>query len=289
MRDLPFAKGQALGNDYLVVDAADLTNAPTARLARALCDRNRGAGSDGLCVIDLSQDAFNLEIFNPDGSAAEKSGNGLRIVAAYLHARGLVDVDQEFPVRLPTDTVRLRVIGKNDAGELDIIAEMGRADFAGSAVGLAQPEEVLGHELRLEGDDVALINTVSMGNPHCVVLVDALERADFLRRAPQLAKHRAFANGTNVQFARVAGPDTIEAWIWERGVGETLASGSSACAVAAVAMRRGLVTARELTITTPGGSVLVHVAEDYAIRLRGPAQIVYTGVVPATVVRGWEK
>jgi diaminopimelate epimerase len=287
MRDLPFAKGQALGNDYLVVDAADLTSAPTARLARAICDRNRGAGSDGLCVIDVREDPFQLVIFNPDGSTAEKSGNGLRIVAAYLHTRGLVDIDEEFTVRLPTDDVRLRVVGKRDAGELDIIAEMGRAEFKGASAGYSASGEVLGHDLPLEGDDVARINVVSMGNPHCVVLVDSLDRADFTRRAPQLAKHGAFANGTNVQFARVTGGDTIEAWIWERGVGETLASGSSACAVAAVAVRRALVTARELTISMPGGSVLVHVAEDYAIRLRGPAQIVYTGVVPAAVLEGW--
>jgi diaminopimelate epimerase len=90
-----------------------------------------------------------------------------------------------------------------------------------------------------------------------------------------------------VQFARIAGPDSIEAWIWERGVGETLASGSSACAVAAVAVRRGLVGARDLTILMPGGRLSVQVADDYAIRLRGPAQIVYTGVVPAAVLQGW--
>jgi diaminopimelate epimerase len=287
MTDLRFAKGQALGNDYLVIDAADISFEFSPALARALCDRNRGAGADGVLIADLSASPIRLELLNPDGSEAEKSGNGLRIFAAYLYGRGIVGMEP-FQVRLVKDDVTLRVDEIGTFGELQIVADMGRADFRGSEVGFTpRAGEVLGEELSLGDAGSARVHTVSLGNPHCVVLNKTLDRADFLRRAPRLATNAAFRAGTNVQFARVASDNEVEAWIWERGVGETLASGSSACAVAAVATRLGLVSSRDLTILMPGGSVQVHVGEDYSIRLRGPAQIVYAGVVASDIVEAW--
>jgi diaminopimelate epimerase len=295
MPALPFQKGQALGNDYLVVDRADLSFEFTPALARALCDRHRGAGSDGVLIADLS-DGFELRIMNPDGSPAEKSGNGLRIFAAYLHGRGLVG-NEWFEVALVKDRVRMRVEEALGGGVLQIRAEMGRASFDGRDIGFhrvqsnegaaSNPGEVLGERLALEGGDEAEITTVSLANPHCVVFVDALDRADFLLRAPQLCTHVAFAAGTNVQFARVKSPHDLEAWIWERGVGETLASGSSACAVAAAAVRRGFVQPGTFTVHMQGGEAEVEVAPDYFVRLRGPAQIVYAGEVSGPVVEGW--
>jgi diaminopimelate epimerase len=287
MPELPFKKGQALGNDYIVVDQGDISFEVTPALARALCDRNRGAGSDGVLIADLTTQPIKLKILNPDGSEAEKSGNGLRIFAAYLHGRGIV-ATEPFQVRLVKDEVTLRVDAIEKFGVLQVVADMGRADFHGSAVGFSQRAgEVLGEEVLLGDAGTALVHTVSLGNPHCVVLTDRLERADFLRRAPRLATHGSFRAGTNVQFAHVVSDNEVEAWIWERGAGETLASGSSACAVAAVATRMGLVHSRDLTISMPGGSVEVHVDDDYSIRLRGPAQMVYSGVIPADVVSGW--
>lgn len=342
MSELPFAKGQALGNDYIVVDAADLDAPPSGPFIRALCDRHRGVGSDGLLVGALSGGGIALRIFNPDGSEAEKSGNGLRIFAAYLHGRGLVGSDP-FTVRLPGEEVGMQVLGAAPGGALHIVVDMGRASFLAGDVGFRpeqdaeaqagtaaytgeggrrggdprpgggtrasgdearggdvgrggdarpdveppRPDEPHAYVLDLGDGSTATVHPVSVGNPHGVVFVDALERDDFLYRAPRLATHPAFAAGTNVQFARPVGPGTIEAWIWERGAGETLASGSSACAVAAAAVGLGLVSERDVNVRMPGGSVDVAVAEDGSVRLAGPAQIVYLGRVRADVVQAW--
>jgi diaminopimelate epimerase len=226
-----------------------------------------------------------LRIYNPDGTEAEKSGNGLRIFGAYLYGRGLVGTDW-FDVKLIKDTVAMRVEQVLDAGALMIRAAMGRADFNETAVAFSGGS---GEELALPEGGTAVVNTVSLSNPHCVVFVDTLERADFLRRAPQLCNHVAFRFGTNVQFARVIDRSNVQAWIWERGVGETLASGSSSCAVAAAAVRNALVDAGLITIHMRGGEAEVEVRPDYEVLLRAPAQIVMHGHIPAAVVHGWNK
>lgn len=283
-----FAKGQALGNDYLVADEKDLPWPMTPERIRAICDRHHGAGSDGILLKGESDTApFRLRIYNPDGTEAEKSGNGLRIFGAYLHDRGLVR-KETFQVDLATDSVEMTVEGPDGEGGVMVLVAMGPARFSGAAVGFTpEPGEALGWELPIEGVGSAAVHVVSLGNPHCVVLVDELDRADFLRRAPRLATHPSFRAGTNVQFARVAGPEVVEAWIWERGAGETLASGSSACAAASVARKMGLVTASELRVEMPGGSVEVAIDDDWQIRLRGPAQVVYHAEVTPGVAEAW--
>ncbi|HSJ23817.1 MAG TPA: diaminopimelate epimerase [Longimicrobiales bacterium] len=278
MAGLRFFKGQALGNDYLVVDAADLPADMSPALGRLICDRHRGAGSDGVLIGELDRTPFRLRIMNPDGTWAEKSGNGLRIFGAYLHHRGLVQQDAWFDVELPRDTVSMRVEDELDAGTLMIRAQMGAAAFDGQLIGFT-PEsgEALGYELELPRGGTADVNTVYLGNPHCVVFVDELRRDDFLDRAPQLCTHAAFEAGTNVQFARVVGPSEIEAWIWERGAGETLASGSSACAVAAAAVKRGFVPAGRIMVSMEGGEAEITVGDAFDVMLLGPAQVVYEG------------
>ena len=284
MSDVIVSKGHGLGNDYLITDASRLPAPLSPARIRFLCDRHRGLGSDGILLADL-RDGIALRIFNPDGSEAEKSGNGLRIFGAWLYRHGLVGLDEWFEVRLLRDTVRMRVEAELEYGALRIRAELGRAVFRGQAVGF-QPraDEVLDFELALPAGGSARINTVSLANPHCVVFVDVLERADFLVRAPQLCTHPEFAAGTNVQFARVVGPRTIEAWIWERGVGETLASGSSASAVSAAAVRRGLVPGGALQVVMQGGTADIKVTPDYQVILVAPAQLIYT----ANLERGAE-
>ena len=283
MRDLSFAKGHGLGNDYLVVDAADLAFDVSSSFIRAICDRHRGPGSDGLLIGTIKDSGISLRIYNPDGTEAEKSGNGLRIFGAYLHGRGLVG-DDWFDVELVKDNVSMRVEQELEAGALMIRAAMGRANFDEAAVSFSGRS---GEELKLPEGGTALVNTVSLSNPHCVVFVEALERTDFQRRAPQLVNHAAFQFGTNVQFAQVHDRKRVRAWIWERGVGETLASGSSSCAVAAAAVKRGLLDAGLITVEMPGGHAEVEVRPDFEVMLRAPAQIIYHGVVPAVVLAAW--
>jgi diaminopimelate epimerase len=284
MGDLRFAKGHGLGNDYLVVDTADLDFEVSPAFIRAICDRHRGPGSDGLLVGTISEGAgISLRIYNPDGSEAEKSGNGLRIFGAYLYGRG--DVEQDwFDVKLVKDTVSMRIEQELDGGALMIRAAMGRASFLESDVAFSGRS---GDAIDLPEGGSAVVNTVSLSNPHCVVFVDALERSDFLRRAPQLCNHIAFQFGTNVQFARALDRNNVQAWIWERGVGETLASGSSSCAVAATAVYKGLADAGIVTVHMPGGDAEVEVRADFQVLLRAPAQIIYSGSIPGVVVGEW--
>lgn len=287
MSDLPFSKGHALGNDYIILDESATGVPLTPALVRALCDRHRGVGSDGVLVGAVDGERIRLRIFNPDGGEAEKSGNGLRIFAAWLHGRGVVG-EEPFRVALPGETVEMQVTGEAGGGALEVRVEMGRATFRGREIGFVPESGEVGPTLlEIHGGERVRVQPVSVGNPHCVVFVDSLEEEAFRRIAPRLSTHPAFAAGTNVQFARVAGADVIEAWIYERGAGETLASGSSATAVAAAAARLGLVATRDLEIRMPGGSVRVTLHDDGALRLQGTAQIVYEGRVRGDVLAAW--
>lgn len=281
-------KGVALGNDYLVVARDDLAWPVTAPSCAAICDRHTGIGSDGLLIGTVDAGRFQLRILNPDGTEAEKSGNGLRIFGAWLHGRGLVQ-DAWFTVDLVKDRVRMRVEEVLPDGALLIRVEMGHASFRGQDVGFTPvPDEVLDVALDLpDGAGAASINTVSLSNPHCVVFVDALEREDFLRRAPRLCTHTAFRAGTNVQFARVVDEGSLEIWIWERGAGETLASGSSACAAAAAAVRRGFLRPGAFEVRMRGGIAEVEISDSYAVRLRGPARIVFSAEIDPAQLREW--
>lgn len=297
---IPFTKGQALGNDYIILDSGAAPR-PAPELVRLLCDRHFGVGGDGVLYggsggfraeigapgADVDEGVvrggidgeFQLTIFNPDGREAEKSGNGLRIFGAWLHSRGLVG-EEPFHVRIPGERVELRVLGAED-GELSIRVAMGRASFFHEDVHFTG-------DTRLEvGDgEVVTVQPVSVGNPHAVVWVGALDVEDFRRLAPRISEHPAFVEGVNVQFASVAGPGTIDAFVHERGAGETLASGSSACAIAAAAVRSGRVQPGRIRVRMPGGTLVVDVTEDFVLDLTGQARIVFEGRFLAPVRSG---
>jgi len=287
MERVSFYKGHGLGNDYIALRLAGLPFSLTPPAVRLLCDRHTGVGSDGvLAFVPADAAEFGLRIFNPDGSEAEKSGNGLRIFAAYLLENGAVQAGTPFTVETPGGTVTLLVHGATDEGVLDVEVEMGTAVFRSEAVGMTGPDRDTGAEvLELAAGDRMDVTAVSVGNPHCVVFEDVVDEEDMRRRAPQISTHASFTRGTNVQFARVAGAGAVEAWVWERGAGETLASGSSACAVAAAAVRRGLVTEREVEVRMPGGTLHVTVREDWGLVLRGPVEGVYGGALTEGMVR----
>jgi len=279
-----FAKGHALGNDYLIVDPTSLSFPLDAAAVRRLCDRHRGVGSDGILVLQSShQAAAGLRILNPDGSEAEKSGNGLRIFARWLAEEGRV-ADDQFTVETAGGVVSCHL--RRVAGRIaDITVDMGTATFQSRDIPCAgPPREVVQEDVEVDGRAVR-ITAVSVGNPHCVVFVDDPETADLHRLGPALERHPLFPRRTNVQLARVEGPDRVRVRVWERGAGETLASGSSACAVVAASARLGY-TGRQVTVIMDGGRLAIEVGNDWGLRMTGPATLVYRGVLAASFASG---
>lgn len=277
-----FAKYHALGNDYLVLEETDWPDLD-AKIVRRLCDRHFGIGSDGVLLrVASAYGAQRVRIFNPDGSEAEKSGNGLRIFARYLYDHRLTSKTQ-FTIETPGGLVGILLdVRDGDVGQITV--DMGAATFASDRIPVTgAPREVVNELIDVAGRPLT-ITAVSVGNPHCVVFVPALADVDLETLGPFLERHPAFPNRTNVQFAEVRSRRRIAILIWERGAGVTMASGSSACAVAAAAVRKGLAD-RNVTIEMPGGSLEISVAEDWSIRMTGPAVEVYSGTFSEAFVQ----
>ncbi len=272
-----FDKYQALGNDYLVLVEPGLDARAEAAWARAICDRHFGVGADGL-LLQRAGRPFALRILNPDGSEAEKSGNGLRIFARWLFDAGQVG---HGPFQL--ETAAGRVGCRVGAGAREIEVDMGRVSFRSQDIPVRGPErEVLREPLELEGERVVL-SAATIGNPHCVVERDRVLEEDCLRLGPQLERHALFPQRTNVQLLRVIDPQNLQIEIWERGAGRTLASGSSSCAAAAVARRLRLCES-SVHVRMAGGVLDVHMAEDFSVRLVGPASPVLDGRLGAELL-----
>jgi len=276
---IPFAKGHGLGNDYLVIEEKDLPRPLTTEAIVRICDRNWGVGSDGILLrVPTARADFGVRILNPDGSEAEKSGNGLRIFAKYLRDHGHAKGDV-FTVDTKGGVVECRCQTR-DGLVTFVTVEMGRATFRPAEIPMTSAaDEAVDVTLAL-GDGAAVTATVvSVGNPHCVVFVDRLDDEETRRVGPLLERHPAFPNRTNVQFARVLGRDVMEIRIWERGAGYTLASGSSSCGAASAAVRTGRCDAGRVTVRMPGGELSVHVRPDWSLRLEGAVEEVCTGVL----------
>ncbi|MFQ5520916.1 MAG: diaminopimelate epimerase [Candidatus Methylomirabilia bacterium] len=280
---IPFVKGQGLGNDYLVLHEKDLDFPLNPVAVQRLCHRNWGIGSDGiLLVVDSANADFGLRIFNPDGSEAEKSGNGLRIFAKYLyehrHARGRV-----FRVETPGGIVVCEC--HLDGGRVgSVTVEMGHANFRAPNIPMDGPDREAVEVPLQVNDRVLRVTAVSVGNPHCVVFCERLDEADVRRLGPLIEHHASFPSRTNVQFARIEGRDRVSILIWERGAGYTLASGSSSCAVASAAVRNGLCDHGSVTVVMPGGELVIEVRPDWSLRLQGPAEEVCVGTLSPDLV-----
>lgn len=276
-------KSHALGNDYMVVDPAALTFSLTPPVIRRLCDRHLGVGSDGILALAPATRAdFGLRIYNPDGSEAEKSGNGLRIFAKFLFDHGYSRAPV-FLVETPGGIARIE-LHLGDGWVEEVTVDVGRATFVSTEIPVTgPPREVVGEVIEA-GDQALEITAVSVGNPHCVVFVPDLNLINLHQLGPLLETHPMFPNRTNVQFAQVVARDRVQILIWERGAGETMASGTSASAVAAASVREGLVD-RSLVVAAPGGELRISVGEDWNIRMTGPASEVYVGTVSHDLVR----
>jgi diaminopimelate epimerase len=264
-------KYQALGNDYLVLDLPGPLEEIVAVLP-ALCDRHLGLGSDGLLAFD--PDAMSVRIFNPDRSEAQKSGNGLRIAAA--HAVLEHGAPERFDLRTVDRSNSVLVLARHGpeiVSELDIGRPSYRAaDLPASFEG--EPDHV---DLDTPAGRVEAV-LVSVGNPHCVVFGEPVTRERCLELGPHLERHPAFPERTNVQLCEVLDRGRVHAEIWERGAGYTLASGTSASAVAAACMRRGLVEG-SVVVQMPGGELAVHRQPGGNLVQAGPARRVYRATV----------
>jgi diaminopimelate epimerase len=283
---IPFVKGHGLGNDYIVIDDRHLWEPLTPPRIARICDRNWGVGSDGILLLVPAWAGadFGLRIFNPDGSEAEKSGNGLRIFAKYLHDHGHTK-GPAFTVDTRGGRVECQCHVR-DGRVNEVTVEMGRATFVAPEIPMNGAErEVVRVPLQV-GDRSLLITALSVGNPHCVVFTDQLDDAELRRLGPLIEHHPAFPNRVNVQFAHVVSPSQVDILIWERGAGYTLASGSSSCAVACAAVKNGLCPPGLVTVRMPGGTLRVDVRPDWSIRLQGPVEEVYTGTLSREFVEG---
>jgi diaminopimelate epimerase len=259
---MQFSKWHALGNSYVVVERTALGRPLDPELARRICDHRYGIGSDGVVeVLSADGDRTEIAIWNPDGSAAEFSGNGSRIAAAWLAGRA------------GTTPVTVSVSGRDYAAAL-------RDGRIAMEIGEIEVGEI--ETLELGGERVEL-TAVSVGNPHAVVRAPA-ERDELLRLGPQLEAHPRFPERTNVQLVRVDGPNELTVLVWERGAGETSASGSSAVAAAAAAITNGWVES-PVAVRMPGGTLTVELDEDARITLVGPAEEICTGEFTAGLRR----
>jgi diaminopimelate epimerase len=283
-----FFRGHGLGNDYIVMDPTELSFTLKPANIKAICDRNWGLGSDGILALVPSKKAdFGLRIFNPDGSEAEKSGNGLRIFARYLHATGKTK-KKHFTVDTKGGLVTIDVHLDRHGDASAVTVGMGRATFKPAALPCALEAEELIQQPIEAADRKLSFTGVSVGNPHCVVFKPAGEswsREELLMLGPALENHRLFPRRTNVQLAVPTGPKEIYILIWERGAGETQASGSSSCAAACAAVRLGLVKS-PVTVNMPGGTLNIEVAPDFSLTMKGPVAEVARGALSPSFVRG---
>ena len=266
-----FTKYHALGNDYLVISIVEMDKARIERI----CHRNYGIGADGILFGPLESKScdFGLRIFNPDGSEAEKSGNGLRIFSRYLWDEGFVE-QAPFTVETLGGMVTCQV----EAGGRVVSVEMGQVSFDGSRVPVwGGAREVLRERMQIADREFEFC-AATVGNPHCIILCENPTPELARRYGPLIETEVRFPNRTNVQFMQVIDRGNIRIEIWERGAGYTLASGSSSTAAAAVAYRLGLCDA-DMTAHMPGGQLEISLSADFRARMRGPVTRVCSGSI----------
>ena len=260
------SKYQGTGNDYLILDPNRNEVTMQQRKVEMICRRNFGVGSDGILYGPVKRDGkIFLKIYNPDGSEAERSGNGIRIFAKYLLDRGYVKAEK-FLLSLSMGG-EVEVSFLNEDGT-DIEVNMGRVDFASEHIPVTGPEREVINEPMMFHDHFYNVTCLAVGNPHCVIMMEDVNGELARELGPYVERDSHFPNRMNMQLLKVVDRENICIEIYERGTGYTLASGSSACAAAAAAYRMGL-TERNVTVHMPGGALRIRVEEDYSIHMRG--------------------
>ncbi len=271
-----FVKSHGLGNDYIVLNKSDIGFELNPEAIRKICDVHFGIGSDGILLKVPSFNAnFGLRILNPDGSEAEKSGNGLRIFAKYLFDYQFAK-SRRFTIETMGGLVQAEIIQEKNGKAKAVKVDMGKAVFESDLIPVKCAQtECIDETLHLEYKDY-LVSCVSVGNPHCVIITENLDEKEVKTFGPQIENNPLFPNRINVQYAKVVSPAELEVMIWERGAGWTLASGSSACAVAAVLFKKGL-TQRHVTVKMPGGELKIETDEDWNMKMTGEVSEIASG------------
>ncbi len=273
--NLAFSKYHALGNDYIVINPKDLPAPLTTEQVRTICHRNFGVGSDGILLGPLPSTTAKcaLKIYNPDGSIAEKSGNGVRIFSRYLWDTKFVGND-EFALQTDGGIVRSTVF---DNGKMARV-EMGQVSFDSEIIPVAGPKrDVINEKISVGGREFTYC-AATIGNPHCVLPLPEISTKLAHEFGPLLEVHPNFPRKTNVQFLKVLDRANIQIEIWERGAGYTLASGSSSSASAAVAHKLGLVD-RSVSVHCPGGIIKIEIGENFSIQMTGSVTRLAEGVI----------
>ena len=278
---LNFIKFHGFGNDYIVIEAnqfPDLNG--LGEFARRICNRHYGAGADGIAVVSPSQDQaadFQVRIFNPDSSEAALSGNGTRCAAAYLYHQKLWQAPE---LRLSTRAgVKRYVLREGDGnGRFVFDSELGQPKFNSAAIPMLTDrpmDQVVDYPLDVAGETFK-VTALEMGNPNCCLFVADFNELDWRKIGREIENHKQFPDRTNVVFVRVKDRNSIELRIWERGVGETTASGTCSCAAAVAAMVRK-ETERAIEVEMPGGRAKIHWRDDGEVVITGTAEVIYAG------------
>jgi diaminopimelate epimerase len=270
---MKFYKYHGLGNDYIVIDPIvnDIKMSP--EFIRLICDRHYGIGSDGILYGPIRKDETpEVRIFNPDGSEAEKSGNGLRIFAKYLFESHYID-KKNFDIKTLGGIVRVQI--QDDTANL-IKINMGKVTFISNEIPVTgNKREVVNELLQVNGAEYK-VTCLSIGNPHCVIPMEDTSEEKVKELGPNIENHKMFPNRINMQLLKVINRSNIEIQIWERGAGYTLASGSSSCAAAAAAHRLGLVD-DQINVKMPGGNLSIEISDNKEIYMTGPVEGVFEG------------
>ncbi len=273
----PFTKMHGIGNDFVLINrfAVELTEAELPELARRMCDRRFGIGSDGLLLAEPGTQAkFRMRMLNPDGSESEMCGNGVRCFARYLQEQGLTT-----ETRIPVETGAGVLVLETKPGGL-VQVDMGPARLTRGEVGMVgDTGQQFINEPVDAADETFMGTAVSMGNPHLVVLVPDADAVDLTRLGPLLEHNELFPARVNVHFIQVLDRGHLKQRTWERGAGVTLACGTGACASAVAAFLNG-VSDRQVEIHLPGGNLNIDYHEDGRVFMTGPAEKVFEGVWP---------
>ena len=282
-----FVKSHGLGNEYVVLDSSNITFKLTDNAIKRICNIHYGIGSDGILLLSPSTKAdFKFQVFNPDASEAEKSGNGLRIFAKYLYDYKYT-AKKNFTIETLGGIVTAQIDEEKNEKAYLITIEMGKAIFHSPEIPVkCDLPECLDFPLQI-GNKQFLINCVSVGNPHCIVVCDKLNKDEILEYGPQIENHPMFPNRINVQFAKLISKSEVEILIFERGAGFTMASGSSSSAVACVMRKKGLV-GDNVTIKMLGGTLKIGIDSDWNITLCGEVRQIADGILSDELINDLE-